>query len=68
MKEAQALSLVGWVQNTDQGTVQGEAQGRPDKVAALKVRGYDIVLAVGHAANFGDSNTGSYQLAASYAA
>lgn len=38
VKEAQALSLVGWVRNTDQGTVEGEAQGRPDKLAELKVR------------------------------
>ena len=43
MKEAQALSLVGWVRNTDQGTVEGEAQGRPDKLAEFKVRAYDTV-------------------------
>ena len=43
VKEAQALSLVGWVRNTGQGTVQGEAQGRPDKVAEFKVRGCDTV-------------------------
>ena len=37
MKEAQALSLVGWVRNTEQGTVEGEAQGHPENLAEFKV-------------------------------
>ena len=43
MKEAQALSLVGWVRNTNQGTVEGEAQGRPDKLVEFKVRACNTV-------------------------
>ncbi|KAK9843702.1 hypothetical protein WJX81_003015 [Elliptochloris bilobata] len=36
VKEAQSLDLVGWVRNTDAGTVEGDAQGRPEKLAEFK--------------------------------
>lgn len=35
-KEGQQLGLVGWVQNTDAGTVQGQLQGPADKVKQMQ--------------------------------
>ena len=35
-EEAKKLKLVGWVMNTDKGTVVGQAQGNEDKVKKLK--------------------------------
>ncbi|XP_072193350.1 acylphosphatase-1 [Excalfactoria chinensis] len=34
--EAKRLGLVGWVQNTSRGTVQGQAQGPADRVRELQ--------------------------------
>ncbi|CAD7675886.1 unnamed protein product [Nyctereutes procyonoides] len=34
--EGKKLGLVGWVQNTDQGTVQGQLQGPISKVRSPK--------------------------------
>lgn len=34
-KEAESLGLVGWVMNTESGTVVGEAQGPADKVQEM---------------------------------
>jgi len=36
--EAQRLGLVGCVRNTERGTVEGEAQGPPNELAAFKVQ------------------------------
>ncbi len=36
--EAQRLGLVGYVRNTERGTVEGEAQGPPNELAAFKVQ------------------------------
>ncbi len=36
--EAQRLGLVGYVRNTERGTVEGEAQGPPKELAAFKVQ------------------------------
>ncbi|KAH3853284.1 hypothetical protein DPMN_095806 [Dreissena polymorpha] len=35
-KTAKGLGLVGWVMNTPQKTVQGQVQGREEKVAEMK--------------------------------
>ncbi|XP_062379628.1 acylphosphatase-1 [Sardina pilchardus] len=35
-KEGQQLGLVGWVQNTEAGTVQGQLQGPADKVKQMQ--------------------------------
>ena len=35
-EHATALGLRGWVQNTDHGTVIGELEGPPQKVAEMK--------------------------------
>ncbi|XP_041927996.1 acylphosphatase-1 [Alosa sapidissima] len=35
-KEGQQLGLVGWVQNTEAGTVQGQLQGPTDKVKQMQ--------------------------------
>ena len=35
-QEAQKLSLVGWVMNTESGTVVGQMQGAEDKVKKMK--------------------------------
>ncbi|CAG8621704.1 2201_t:CDS:2, partial [Paraglomus brasilianum] len=35
-KEAVELGLVGWVRNTDTGTVEGVAQGEKDKIDPFK--------------------------------
>jgi len=35
-QQAVMLGLCGWVKNTDQGTVIGEAEGRIDKLIELK--------------------------------
>ena len=35
-KEAKSLGLSGWCLNTPQGTVQGEAQGGREKLAAFR--------------------------------
>uniref|UniRef100_K1PP16 acylphosphatase n=1 Tax=Magallana gigas TaxID=29159 RepID=K1PP16_MAGGI len=35
-KKAKSLGLVGWVRNTEQGTVTGIAQGPQDKVKVMK--------------------------------
>lgn len=35
-KNAKSLGLVGWVRNTEQGTVTGIAQGPQDKVKVMK--------------------------------
>lgn len=35
VEEARSLSLTGWVKNLHDGTVELEAQGEPDAVAAL---------------------------------
>lgn len=34
-KKAKSLGLVGWVRNTEQGTVTGIAQGPEDKVKVM---------------------------------
>ncbi|KFP38086.1 Acylphosphatase-1, partial [Chlamydotis macqueenii] len=34
--EAERLGLVGWVQNTSHGTVQGQIQGPTDRVRELQ--------------------------------
>jgi hypothetical protein len=39
-RKAQSLGLVGWVKNTNQGSVKGVIQGTQDKIDAMKV-GYD---------------------------
>lgn len=36
IKQAKQLGLVGWVRNTERGTVEGQAQGQADEVAELK--------------------------------
>lgn len=36
-KEAERLGVVGWVSNSSRDTVEGEVQGKPEKVAAMKV-------------------------------
>ena len=36
--EAQRLGIVGYVCNTERGTVEGDAQGREDKLVVFKVR------------------------------
>lgn len=36
--KAQALQLVGWCANSARGTVVGECQGKPEALAAMKVR------------------------------
>ena len=36
-KEAERLGVVGWITNTSRGSVEGEIQGEPDKVAKMKV-------------------------------
>jgi acylphosphatase len=35
-QRARDLGLVGWVENTDRGSVRGQAQGREADVAAMK--------------------------------
>ncbi|KAK3599017.1 hypothetical protein CHS0354_007484 [Potamilus streckersoni] len=35
-KKARSLGLVGWVENTDRGTVVGQVQGPAEKIAAMK--------------------------------
>ncbi|KAK9786084.1 hypothetical protein WJX73_010670 [Symbiochloris irregularis] len=35
-KEAERLKVVGWVQNTSSGHVEGEIQGQPDQVEEMK--------------------------------
>ena len=35
-QEATKLKLVGWVMNTEQGTVLGQMQGTPDAVKSMK--------------------------------
>ena len=36
-RKAQSLGLVGWVKNTNQGSVKGVIQGTQDKIDAMKV-------------------------------
>ncbi|XP_061429827.1 acylphosphatase-1-like [Lethenteron reissneri] len=36
-QEAMRLGLVGWVRNTERHTVEGRAQGPPDRTEQLKV-------------------------------
>ena len=35
-EEARKLKLVGWVMNTEKGTVVGQAQGNEDKIKKMK--------------------------------
>lgn len=37
MDEAKKLGLVGWVQNTRDGTVQGQVQGKHEAAEKMKV-------------------------------
>ncbi|KAL3874063.1 hypothetical protein ACJMK2_037127 [Sinanodonta woodiana] len=35
-KKARSLGLVGWVENTERGTVVGQVQGPAEQIAAMK--------------------------------